>query len=298
MRSRIPLVVLLALPLLLQACAGEEPVAPERYAASDGFVGLILENIAADPGLQLVADIDHSRLGHEAGSPMPPSRVLIFSDRQLESELIKLEPLAALDLPLRLLSFESGEGGTNRVIYNSFDYLESRYGLEGDGLAELATRYQEGMDRATSGLPQESIARFADNAMQPDGIITIDSPYDFKETVARVRAAIDAQSDTVYFGEVDFQENAREQGIELPPSYMILFGGPGPGGKAMAGSPTLGLDGFCQKFLIWQDEQGQVHLSFNDLIALARRQDVDVALALRVINFRLNSVFDEALAPE
>ena len=63
----------------------------------------------------------------------------------------------------------------------------------------------------------------------------------------------------------------------------------------MAKSATLGLDGFCQKFLIWQDENGATHLSFNDLIALARRQGVSVPPVLRVINFRLNSVFEEAL---
>ena len=100
----------------------------------------------------------------------------------------------------------------------------------------------------------------------------------------------------MYFGTVDFQANADAEGIELPPRFMILFGAPGPGGKAMAEAVTLGLDGFCQKFLIWQDENGVTHLSFNDRIALAKRQDVTVPLALRVINYRLTSLFEEALA--
>ena len=84
-------------------------------------------------------------------------------------------------------------------------------------------------------------------------------------------------------------------GITLAPTYMILFGGPGPGGKAMAEAPTLGLDAFCQKFLVWQDEEGNVFLSFNDLVALAQRQQVAVAPVLRVINLRLKRTFTAAL---
>ena len=76
----------------------------------------------------------------------------------------------------------------------------------------------------------------------------------------------------MHFGAVDFRANARELGIEIAPSYLILFGGPGPGGKAMVEAPTLGLDGFCQKFLIWEDASGRINLSFNDLLALADRQ--------------------------
>lgn len=66
----------------------------------------------------------------------------------------------------------------------------------------------------------------------------------------------------------------------------------------MSNAPTLGLDGFCQKFLIWQDQAGRAHLSFNDLLALADRQRVPKALALRVINSRLSKVFEDALAKE
>ena len=102
----------------------------------------------------------------------------------------------------------------------------------------------------------------------------------------------------MYFGTVDFQANAREVGIELLPSYMILFGGPGPGGKVMSSAPTLGLDGFCQKFLVWQDSDGVTRLSFNDLLALARRHQVSIPIVLRIVDFRLGNVFEEALKAE
>ena len=115
-------------------------------------------------------------------------------------------------------------------------------------------------------------------------------------TLDRGQAAIDAQDDTVNFGRVDFQQRARDEGLLIRPSTLVLFGGPGPGAKAMSEAPTLGLDAFCQKFLVWEDESGQVHLSFNDLLALAERQGVGPSLPLRVINRRLESVFTEALS--
>ena len=227
---------------------------------------------------------------------MPPARVLIFSDPQLETELIEQDPLVALDLPLRALAFEDERDKSSKVIYNTFDYLISRYQFDAGSLAGLKGRYTANLRVATNGIAPRTIAAFPSDTMRPDGIVTIPSPFSFEETVKRVNAAINAQNDTLHFGTVNFQANARELGVEIAPSYLILFGGPGPGGKAMADAPTLGLDGFCQKFLIWEDASGQIKLSFNDLLALAERQGVKKTLALRVINYRLKKTFGDALA--
>lgn len=277
-------------------CGGGEPIPAERYLDSDQMVNHIEDNLAASTKLAKVVDIDHSRLGQQAGSVMPPARVFIFSDSQLESELIMQNPLVAIDLPLRVLAFEEGSGQASKVIYNSFDYLVSRYQLEPGSSDELGERYNKSMSMAINGLAPTAVASFPDDAMSPDGIITIESPYGYEETIERVNAAINAQSDTMHFGTVDFQANASALGIEIAPAYLILFGGPGPGGKAMANAPTLGLDGFCQKFLIWEDASGAIKLSFNDLLALADRQGVKKSIALRVINYRLKKTFSDALA--
>ena len=132
--------------------------------------------------------------------------------------------------------------------------------------------------------------------MQPDGIITLDSPFNFEETNRRVLEAINAAGDTVVFAEIDFQTRLTDIGVDIRPTRLILFGAPGPGGKAMRNAPTLGLDAFCQKFLIWEDDQGVVHLSFNDLLSVAERQQVGNSIPLRVIEFRLNKSFSNALS--
>ena len=105
-------------------------------------------------------------------------------------------------------------------------------------------------------VPQDQIAEFADDLMPDSGLITLTSTHDFETTEKRVMDAINAQSDAMVFGKIDFAARSKDYGVELEPMILILFGAPGPGGKAMASAPTLGLDAFCQKMLIWRDASG------------------------------------------
>jgi uncharacterized protein (DUF302 family) len=288
----MPFILIFAV-VVTAGCGDQVPLGAERYASSDALFFQMDGNLSSSETLQKVTEIDHSRLGVKAGSTMPPARVLVFSNPALETELIGSNPLIALDLPLRILAYETEPEAPASVIYKSSDYLASRYGAITSRQKSL---YQDSIATVLNGIPAEQIAAFPNNELQPNGIITISSPYDFATTLVRVQAAIDAQDDTVSFGTIDFQSQARALNKTIPPATMILFGGPAPGAKAMSSGPTLGLDAFCQKFLIWQDENQQVYLSFNDLLILAERHGVSKSLTLRVINYRLNKTFTEALA--
>ena len=283
---------LMAFSLLAAGCGDPAPISAERYAGPDRMFATLEQNVAASETLEKIVEIDHSRLGAEAGSVMPPAKVLIFSNPELDSMLVDIDPLIAIDLPIRALAYESA-GGEERVIFNSFEYLQSRYAL--GNRPELKAAFDDSMAEVLRGIDSNQLAVFANDAMQPNGIITLASPFDFEETVDRLTAAIDAQDDTVWFGRVDFQARAKEQGVDIAPALLLLFGGPAPGAKAMADAPTLGLDAFCQKLLVWQHESGAVSVSFNDLLAIAERQEVSKSLALRVINRRLSSTFEAAL---
>ena len=54
----------------------------------------------------------------------------------------------------------------------------------------LSEKYSAAMAAVVSGIPESALISFPDNTMQPDGVITIDSPFDYDETIARVRSAI------------------------------------------------------------------------------------------------------------
>jgi uncharacterized protein (DUF302 family) len=212
---------------------------------------------------------------------------------RLDAAILELAPLAAIDLPLRALAYEDYETGRAAVITNSFDYLVNRYSLP--DREALRSRYESAIARAMAGIPKDAIARFGSDEMPEAGLVTLDSPYDFATTGQKILEEINGQSDTVNFGEVDFAERSRRHGVKLKPMRLILFGAPGPGGKAMASAPTLGLDAFCQKLLIWEDDAGKVHVTFNDLLVLAKRQQVSIPMHLRIINRRIKGTFEKAL---
>ena len=121
--------------LALSACDRNSPVTIDRYQSSDELFEKLDSNVAIEPSLHKVLEIDHSRLGAEVESYMPPAKVLMFSDGVLESELLKRNQLVGIDLPLRVLAYESEPNGPSKIIYNSYDYLASRYDLSPSGVA-------------------------------------------------------------------------------------------------------------------------------------------------------------------
>jgi len=280
--------------LSLAACSrSPQPVEESRFVEPDRLYRVLEENVRGHQEFEVIADIDHARLAERAGSPMPPAHVLIWSDPALDAAILKAHPLAALDLPLRALAFEDPDTGKAAVIANRFDFLMRRHGLPDD--AALRARYDAAVAKAMRGIPPESIAGFASDAMPDAGMVTLESPHDFSATEALLLKVIRSQSDTMIFATVDFAARAHAKGVSLAPLRLILFGAPGPGGQAMSKAPTLGLDAFCQKLLLWQDASGSVRVTFNDLLALAERQQVSVGLPLRVINRRIRETFSDAL---
>ncbi len=270
-----------------------KPVDDSRFIEPDKLYRTLEANILKQEGYEVIVDIDHARLAKKVGSPMPPSHLLIWSDPKLETEILKINPVAAIDLPLRILAFEDPDSGKAAVIANRFDFLMNRHGLPDD--TAIRERYETAIAKVTQGIPTESIASFPLDKMLDTGLVTLDSPHDFNTTEARIRADINAEDDTVFFTTVDFTKRAKKFGVSLAPLRLLLFGAPGPGGKAMSTAPILGLDAFCQKMLIWQDSTGSVHVTFNDLLILAEHQHVSRGLPLRVINYRIKKTFSEAL---
>lgn len=285
--------LLLLIPYLLIGCAsdGIENLTPDRYQATDALYDQVKANVELNSNAEFVLEVDHSRFAKEAGGFLPPSRVLLFSNPRLEAELLITNPLTAMELPLRVLAYEDTDG-SSKIIFNSGEYLANRHGLDNP---QLITRYDQALTEVTQGIDEGQIAHFEHNALTENGLITWKSAYDFETTVERVYEAIHSQDDTVVFGEVDYQAQLAKNKQTINPTTLILFGGPIPGAKAMNGAPTLGVDAFCQKFLVWEDNLGNTYLTVNDLLALSERQGYGWSLPLQVIMYRLTNLFEEAV---
>jgi uncharacterized protein (DUF302 family) len=63
-------------------------------------------------GMTIFAQIDHAANARDAGMAMPPATVLIYGDPKGGTPVMIAAPLAALDLPLRVLVREREDGVT------------------------------------------------------------------------------------------------------------------------------------------------------------------------------------------
>ena len=79
-----------------------------------------LKRFIADRGFTLFRVIDHSGTAKEAGVQMSDSKLVMFGNPTKGAAVMLAAPLAGLDLPLRVLVWEDGNGVVS-VSYNSWD---------------------------------------------------------------------------------------------------------------------------------------------------------------------------------
>ncbi|WP_254435590.1 DUF302 domain-containing protein [Ruegeria arenilitoris] len=248
----------------------------------------LIEVAIEEAGLASIASIDHARLAAAEGVEMPPSRVQIFSDPEVNTPILKENLRAGLDLPFRVLSY--AQDGTAEVIHTGSDFLEVRHGLRDKSALDTFSKRLGEVTREVDGdaAPTDGLSR-------DYGIIELTSALSVAEAVENLTKIVVAQDDTVWFGEIDFTAEAATQDAELPEAVLLLFGGPGPGGVAMAEFPAIGLDAFCQKLLVYAGDDGGSVVIFNDIAAFAELHYGSSAKPHHALNERLTATFQKAL---
>ena len=96
-----------------------------------------LKNIFQSKGVTLFALVDHSGEAERAGMKMRPTKLLIFGSPKVGTPLMLAAPSVAIDLPLKILVWEDGQGKV-WVSYNSPDYLKERHGLPPELVQNIA----------------------------------------------------------------------------------------------------------------------------------------------------------------
>ena len=105
------------------------------------------------------------------------------------------------------------------------------------------------------------------------GLINLKSPHDVKNTADRLETVLKEKGMTVFL-RINHSEGARKVGKKLRPTDLVIFGNPKVGAPLMLCGQTVAID-LPQKALIWQDENGQVWLTYNDPQYLAARHGID-----------------------
>jgi uncharacterized protein (DUF302 family) len=113
---------------------------------------------------------------------------------------------------------------------------------------------------------------FASVTYADNGMINIKSSHDVKTTVDRLENILREKGMTVFI-RINHAEGAQKVGKRLRPTELIIFGNPKVGTPLMQCGQSVAID-LPQKALIWQDESGQVWLSYNDPKYLASRHSI------------------------
>ncbi len=95
-----------------------------------------LSDVIASRGVKLFAVIDHSGEARDSGLDLRDTKVVIFGSPLAGTPVMESAPLAALDLPLKVLVFD--DAGATKVCYASPAGLADRYGLSPDLVSRLA----------------------------------------------------------------------------------------------------------------------------------------------------------------
>ena len=93
------------------------------------------------------------------------------------------------------------------------------------------------------------------------GIIDVPSRCSVPETLVRLQSILKEKGITV-FALIDHSGEAVKAGLTMRPTQLLIFGSPKSGTPLMAAAPRLAID-LPLKALAWEDEHGQVWLSYN-----------------------------------
>ncbi len=102
-----------------------------------------------------------------------------------------------------------------------------------------------------------------------DGLITTISRHSVEDTINHLADIVQSKG-LVVFARIDHAEHAAQCGITLRPTELLIFGEPSAWAALMRDQQPVGIN-LPMKALAWEDENGEVWLTYYDITWLARR---------------------------
>lgn len=111
------------------------------------------------------------------------------------------------------------------------------------------------------------------SAQTSNGMINILSPFSVEQTTSNLEFLLEKKGMTI-FNKIEHSKAAKKIGTELRDTKLIIFGNPKIGSKLMECKQSVAID-LPQKFLIWQDDEGDVFISYNSTQYLKQRHKIE-----------------------
>jgi uncharacterized protein (DUF302 family) len=106
-----------------------------------------------------------------------------------------------------------------------------------------------------------------------NGVVRKKSAYSVEETVERIKKDVAAKGIRL-FDVIDQSQLAKDAGIDIRPSTLVIFGNPPLGTQFLSANQEAGLD-WPVRLLVFQDAEGQVWTAYTDFNWIARRHGIE-----------------------
>ncbi len=275
--SMMGLVILLAPAAMAQEEASDQPPGLVQVQ-SEGDVnetyGKTEEGLKANPAVSVVTSVDHAANAQSVGLDLRPTKLLVFGNPMLGTQLMQQNQRVGIDLPQKFLTYEDADGQA-RVAYNSPEYLAKRYGLQSveEPLNKIGNALSKLAGKAAGGTVDTSAADAASIEFG-EGLVSVESSFSVDETFSRLEGAVQSQEPPSVIASVDHAANAQSVGLDLRPTKLLVFGNPMLGTQFMQDAQTTGID-LPQKLLVYEDVDGRVFVVYNDPYYIAARHGIE-----------------------
>jgi uncharacterized protein (DUF302 family) len=127
-----------------------------------------------------------------------------------------------------------------------------------------------------------------------DGLTTLPSNFDAKQTMDRLEAAVKAKGLTV-FARIDHAAGAATVNLPLRPTELLIFGNARGGTPLMQANQAVGID-LPLKALVYEDANRKVWLAYNNPAWFAQRHGLgqSVDATVKVLDAALHALSTSA----
>lgn len=159
-------------------------------------------------------------------------------------------------------------------------------------MARKSMRWLRAVVIAWSIVALYSIGMAGETEMATEGLTTLKSAHGASETMERLKDAVRSKGMTI-FAQIDHAAGAKEVGMSLRPTDLLIFGSPKGGTPLMQFVQTIGID-LPLKALVWQDEAGVTWVSYNTPAWSAERHRANAPEAVRAMSAAIEAVVSAA----
>lgn len=218
---------------------------------------------------RIVKEIDFKEYAESHKRRSRQTKMILFSNFELETPLIEENPEIGLEFPTGLLTYEDRDKYV-LVAYNNIEYLSRMYALNNMGAVQnMEASLSELVSTATENMTLKN-----GTALAGKNTLTLSSSNTFNETFYRLRNAIVDNPEMNLVAEVDHQANARTIGSDIRQNKVLLFT-TGIMEADLIDRYQLSSIDLPIRILVWEDEENKTQISYQDLETIIYRHDVN-----------------------